>query len=875
MEINKRCISAFAEKEPFVALATKSKLFDPSFSLTSELILINYISGKIYPALSTDMKFCKIRWCEFDNLSYLVAGHENGIISIYNKTDDGLVLIKSKQCMEDDVTALDFLPTKGVLVAGSSKGKIIFWTLSNFDKEYALDIPISGNISSIAWNPKVSKILCVGTTDGNIKVLDIKKNSIIMTLNSKDFTEVKHLEWDLENNTKLNVMSEKGYLTVFDLSNDSVSKFGNHSEQLIGFSKNVLVSKTKIEVNGTFVAIKDSFDCAISKKDPVIALSYASGSTNIISIPVVKNHVPFCRFSRFVVTSNGIFEIKVNNDRVISENDPFYGSLIKMVHTSNNIDEIAQFLLSNSSSIPSEHLNPNSTVEVMIDNPIDMDFVKGNIEKLVECDVSMDLSLMNCLFTKDLTVLNDVNNFKILYIFSRLLNDFSYLSKISNPRILAAFLLYHKDKTSFDILSESKEGLIIKSIITKDLGQYIDYRIPSNMPYLSRMKFLESLVDDIQPYIKGPFKSKKLSEYFWYKVFMDNGDKVKDLEIVDSDIQYYLKAHKQQDFSQRIQPTSNNVGQRNVSEISERVKSMDIKSSELPSQSIPSKPVSSFQHIPVSQSSSQIPTMPNRTMQQFPTSGIPKPPSPRQQSHIQFPSAPSNVNNTSSTVYGNPPLSVPQFPSAPSSNIYGNLSSSVSQPQISHVPTSGYSIPHSSEIPKPSMPAPIHNTFPKSPYSGAIPQRPTGFFSQQNSSVGSNFPQRQPSIPQIQPVSAPRSNPLPSIQNISNTSSPEIENAPEIVSRFEELVIEVKQKASMNNSLILRQRKIQCLNALNTYDSIDKNNIPSSILHTMSLVTKRFFSAGENMKNDLSILVEGFNDVVWLKAVVELIKLVY
>lgn len=858
MEINKRCISAFAEKEPFVALATKSKLFDPSFSLTSELILVNYISGKVYPALTTDMKFCKIRWCEFDKSSYLVAGHENGMISIYNKTDDGLVLLKSKQCMEDDVTALDFLSTKGVLVAGSSKGKIIFWTLSNLDKEYALDIPVSGSISSIAWNPKVSKILCVGTTDGNIKVLDIKKNSVIMTLNSKEFTEVKHLEWDLENNTKLNVMSEKGYVTVFDLSNDSVSKFGNHSDQLIGFSKDVVVSKTKIEVNGTFMAIKDSFDCAISKRDPVIALSCASGSTDIISIPVVKKHAPFCGFSRFIVSPDGLFEIKIVNDRDVPENNPFYGSLINLVSNGKSIEEIAQFLLDNSSSAPSD--NSTANVEAKVDDPIDMDFIKGKIEKLSDCDIPMNLNLMNCLFTKDTSVLSKVNDFKILYVFSRLLNDFSLLSKISNPRVLAAFLLYHKDKTSLDLLSGSKEGLTIKSIIAKDFGQYIDFRIPSSMSYLSKMKFLESLVKDIQPYIKGQIKSKKLSEYFWYKIFMDEMDKVKDLEISDPDIQYYLKAHRQPESSQRIQPLST-IG--HTSEISERIKSMDIKSSDL-SSSIPLNPsVSSLprsNHTTTGQPSVQIPTMPQRNI--FTSSAIPKPLSPRQQSHIQFPSSTMNSSN--------PPLSVPQFPS--SSSIYGNPPSSASQPQINYPANTGYNIPHSSsnvEIPKPPMTAPIHSSFsmpPKSPYSGSIPQRPAGFPSQQ--SFGGNFPQRQPSIPQVQAVSSPR----PNSQSIS---SPEIGNASEIISRFDELVTEVKHKASLNNSLILRQRKIQCMNALNSYDSIDKNSIPSGVLHTMNLITKRFFSPGENMKNDLSILVEGFNDIVWLKAIVELIKMVY
>ena len=273
MIINKRCISAFLPSQPFVAMATKSKLIDNSFSMTSELILVNYMTEKIYPSITTDQKFCKILWCETAEASYLVAGHENGIISVYELREEGLVLIKSKAYMDEDITALEYLPSKSMLVAGSYRGKIMFLTLSNMDKDYILDIPLSMHITAIAWNPKVTKILGVGSAEGIIKVLDIKKNTVVMTINNKEINEVKELKWDGENITKLKVMGDKGYIITFDLSNDSVSRMGNQQEDLIGFYKNIFISKNTIESGSSKISIKDAFDCSISSRDPVVALS--------------------------------------------------------------------------------------------------------------------------------------------------------------------------------------------------------------------------------------------------------------------------------------------------------------------------------------------------------------------------------------------------------------------------------------------------------------------------------------------------------------------------------------------------------------------------------------------------------------------------
>ena len=94
-----------------------------------------------------------------------------------------------------------------------------------------------------------------------------------MTINNKEINEVKELKWDGENITKLKVMGDKGYIITFDLSNDSVSRMGNQQEDLIGFYKNIFISKNTIESGSSKISIKDAFDCSISSRDPVVALS--------------------------------------------------------------------------------------------------------------------------------------------------------------------------------------------------------------------------------------------------------------------------------------------------------------------------------------------------------------------------------------------------------------------------------------------------------------------------------------------------------------------------------------------------------------------------------------------------------------------------
>lgn len=852
MEVNKRCISAFAKKKPFVALATKSKLFDPTFSLTSELILIDYMQGKTYPALVTELKFCKLIWCEFATSSYLVAGHENGFISVYTLGENGLTLLKSKQCVEDDITAFDFLPSKAVLVAGSSKGKIIFWTLSNLEKEYALDIPVSGSITSIAWNQKVSKILCVGTADGAIKVLDIKKNSVIMTLSNKEFLEAKHIEWDTENNTKLNVMSEKGYITVFDLSNDMVTRFGSHVEPIIGFYQNIIVSKKQIEVGGTFMEIEDCFECAVSKRDPVVALSYCRGSTGIVSIPVIKKKLPFCGISRFIITPSSQFEIKVTNTAEAPEEDPFYKSFVQLVHESNDFNEVAEFLLKNAEGIPSENLNPSLTIDVDIKDTFTQELIKGNIENLKNSNINVKLGLLDSIISKSMAEFAEIKDFRVLYVFSRLLGNYKYLSELSNPRILAAILLFN-NITDFDILANSKEGEILKAILTKNYGQYLDCKIPHGLSYMKKMKTLESVISEIDQYITAPVQSKKLSEYFWYQLFMNDLKSVENLRVNDANVQYYQKMHTSQGLDGRMKALNikNEARQPNTAFSGTPIQTptqpqhfgRPLGPVSTPTPYAPRTPGSLS-----SQSFSSVKTSPSAATQSFPTSSSQvsfSQPAMKASSYVQ----PSFKAPTQPSFQSNP---VPSFGNASQ----GSFAAPPKSPYSAPIPQPGFPQKPTSSIPTPqariSHPAPPIQKMPESPYTQATPQRPM--------------------MPSMGPTNTQQKDPNTSLEMLGQTL---IENSENIVTSFNTLITQVKQKAASNTSLILRQRKQQYLNAIAAYESLNKSSISGPILHAMDLVSKRFFLGGENLKNDLGTIADNFSDIVWLKATVELIKMVY
>lgn len=913
MIINKRYITAFSKTQPFVALATKSMIFDPTFSLKSELVLANYMTGKEYPPVTTDLKFCKILWCETPTASYLAAGHENGIISIYELKDEGLVLLKTKTYMEEDITALEYLPSKAVLVAGSCKGKIIFWTLTNLEKEYSLDIPLSVHITSIAWNPKTTKILCVGTNDGSIKVLDIKKNSVLMTLSSKDISEIKKIEWD-SSNTILLVMSDREYLSTFDLSNDSVSRIGNHPQPLIGFHNDMIVSKNLIEHGQVKINIKDAFDCSISLKDPVIALSYFSGSTEILHVPKLAKKLPFFRKNNLVFTCGStdsqssnlsnlndrlsVRQIVVENVGVDEKSDDFYSELRAMVQRSAKKEEIADFLIENAGSA---QINTDGKIQVDLDDKTNLSIVKGDISSIKQSDKKIDISYLCAVLEQDSAVLREITDFQLLFVLSRIMNDYSALNEIQNPRILSAICLYN-DISNFkkSDSSSGNEAMAILCHINKDINGYIDSKVGQGENYLANMSKIEKAINDLRDFIPDSLtlESKCVVDYFWYKVFKGEYDDVKMLNILDKNVEFYKRA------------ASGLVAGLNSMHIESGTRRPPLHVSKVgevqPMQSSFARKTAEIENAPGNPSFAQRPGMGGSAVSSLyggARTGQGHPATASQVNMRGIPPSPGAVSESMQPQlagHGMPGRGIP----LPHANMpQPSISTPSRAPPIPQPGAAPGRIP--GRIPPAGMPSPqinpMINQVPRVPMGNtqkpsqnipAVGNRPEGIpqmskmppMGRMPSRVPVDTLSRQPS-PNMAPRPAPpNTNPsfasphslnfVPRPDASSNTQQASLDGQ-SIVNQFDLLIATLREKAALKNSLIIRQRKNQCLQALESYGFVNKSTIPPSLLETMDLINRRVETVDSRLKPDIDMIISQQDDCVWLKAVAELIKMLY
>lgn len=928
MELNKRCISAFSNNLPFVALATKSKIFDSSFSLNSELILVNYMTNTFYDPIAVEQKFCVIKWCEFGNENYLAAGHENGGISIYKLTKDGLSLLKFKVFAEDDITALDFLPSKAVLVAGSSRGKIVFWTLSNLDKDYTLNIPLALEISALSWNPKVSKILCVGSKDGKIKVLDIKKNSVIMTSSKKDFTEVRKLEWNSENYTKLFVMTERNFLMEFDLSADSTNSIGDHPDELIGFEGNITVSRSLLVNNGVVMPIPEAFDCSISKSDPFICLSCVD-STKIISIPFVKNAKPFFQIKNNILGFKTQQRIRLPEAQFSVSEYLFYLKFIEV----EDLKEKSKLLLENSKS-------EDGTLEININDPLTREFIDGTSDSLKNCETKIPLKYLSAFSTRDLSVLNGESDFNVLFAFSKLLEDFSLLTNLNNSR--AAFALFINNSISLEII-KTKEFQILKSLFRKDYDSFFDFILSGIKCYREKMSFLDYFLNNSKIGMSN-LKSKHLSDLYLFKRSQDQP-----VEKLQQFAPTCIIVSDGPNVSQLVNKMSNiNFQEKGAQIPTATMTPMAQISTTIPNTNM----VQPSFKTPVSAPFTTFPSAAS-SIPQNPTANIPlqRPPTNNNSPHMSsLQQPPMNSNPAYASSVQRPPISAnPAYPSNPSSVQRPPISAnpaypsnpSVNIPQH-HAPISA-NIPHMSPLQRPPINANSAVNMPQNhPHMGANPSplmRPS-------SSIPSPFPnvsQRQGfPAPPVSPVSVAVPNPLGAFPGFNRPPTLPQQNTPQdvntalsvplmpktpeqprpiiipdrftsdpnsvqhgfptnqerfdaagfnhmksavpngglscdtatVLSSFDECVVSAIQRSASLNSLIFKARKTQLVSILNDYLAMDKSLIPLNIIHVMDQIVKRVAVIDGQMKKDLDQMVSPYIDVTWVKAYVELVKMI-
>lgn len=823
MKVNKRCMAAFARSQPLVGLASKSRLFDPTLSLSSELILLNYQTGQEYPTVTTELKFCSLLWCETPTQLFLVTGHESGAISIYEMTEDGLVFQQTNASMTGDVVALDcFSSENPVLVAGSSTGEVLLWTLTNLGKEYKLDISVPGGVTAIACNQVYKKFLAIGASTGQVIIYDLKKKAQVLRLGSKDFSEVKGMAWEGSDPTVLTVMSEREFLTTFNLRLDSATKSISHSGPVLAFCGDILVSSGLVSKGKSTMCIPEASDCAISPRDPIMALACADGTTEVTVLPILRQPRGMCRASNTLWYSTGSALSHMRIPSILNLSQPdnsstssFYKSLIELVGNKSSPEEIGEYLL--------KHVDGSSRGEMAVDlsDPVTQGLLRGNYSVLRDSSANTKLKYLGAILENNPSVLSEITEFNEALAISRILGDYSILKKVNNPRILAAVLL-HSGCADFSSLKGSGESGLLHGLLTGDVNEYLDNRLPQDEGYHKAMAFMGEALGEVQQLIAAKnlteveLGSSYATEYFWYSVSNGRYEEVKDLKLSDP----YVKQHV---MSRSVVPADVSIssGAREGHGISRSMSQISLGSQKVSSYARPASSVESV-----------------GSVQRVQKPGLPM--------KLSGSSVPSSVQSVRAQV---PVQSIrTQAPLQPSMQSM-RTQAPIQQPNGSVQPVRPSTSPRPITSPRSTVsPRPITAPYPQHP------SRPEH--------ASRTIPQPRPSIQH--PASPPGPAPLP-----GNPARDEI------LHKFGELLKVLREKADTKNSLLIRQRKMQCLNALGIYESLDKSVISDSILSVMENLVARMKVEDERLKHDVDVLVQQERECVWLRAVSELVKIVY
>ncbi len=1045
MLINKKCIAAFARKNPYIVMATTPKLVDQDFSVKSELMVVDYFSGKTLGSMCVEIMFSKIIWCETGSKNYFAGVYDEGEIFIYEYVDGNIVFVTQKKFFKEEIGSVDYLGSKCLLAASSTSGKVGFWLVNEMKDVYRLNISLARNISCIAFNQNITKILCIGTADGRIEVVNLKENKVVLKVFVPGAREIKRIAWGGRNSMKLVVMSEKNFLSEVDLSTNSVRRIYDGNDSIIGFNRDIVVRRGTIESGGHVFPIQETYDCSVLDTGNMVVLNHDDGTTEILHIAGPRMRNVIARRGNYIYGLCGrglttcVTIIVIKKKTVLVEEKMFYDKLVECIVNNANSTELAEYILENATSSDKVELtednkqlirkNYSSSYKDFVKNSekiekdtekhcedIENNSLSSNVKNETDIKVSDDKMIpfryLIEILAKRTSCLENINDFPVLLVMSRIMNDFTRLGQLRNARVIAAVLLY-SGVEDFSVLSFDSEARRLRSLLCRNITEYLANSVGTPTDYFSLMAAMDALVMQIRPLLKGPVDSPLLVEYFWYKIFMGEASEVMDIEFSDKDISAYLKTkdyltigsalenltiNNRQDFQEIASfktgykmdhtdgnnignympngnksfahPNGNNIYTRlNMNTIYKQpntiynqptgnksyVQPNDNNIYKQPSGNksyVQSKgntfipnPISNDNNNNINFNNNFIPKpnsnitnsfiqTPNTNMSnsfiQTPNSNINNsfiqtPNSNINNSFIQTPNSNNNTNNgsyignKSNSSFGNNPannsISSSNFIYNNNSNISTNISNSNNLPNYNNsnmfinsnnitntaasfsknqtpatpkMPSKQGTVSmsvHNFKIPSPSMPSrpsvdpvSINPSFSESPVSAHLHVRPT------NAPMDSVL--INPSFAEPQSINnsysntshnffqQPESAVYPDDQR-PNTTMPESSDRAAIIQKFENLLANLKNKASANNSLIIRARKIQCLNLLDSYYSTDKATISSNLYNTMDAVCERVKNPDSKLKLDLDMLVSSEVECVWLKAAINLIKMLY
>ncbi|WUR02511.1 protein transport protein SEC31A [Vairimorpha necatrix] len=866
MIFNKSYLTTFSKNKPYLALASKGKIIDSKFTLNSELSLYDYAHNVHYTPLQTDVEYCKVEWCE----NLLASGHTNGTMSLFepcsdlSETSDSFKLIKNFEGLTGKVLGLDFNKNKNVIAAGSANGNLVFLNLDKLDQQYKCDIPIEENITCLAWNNQVSRILAVGTATGNILILDLRAKEIVKTLQSKDIKDINNIKWHPKCSTTIFASSNLNDLACFKLESNSLTKIGKFKSPTINFDilnqdTAVCCSDNEIKyINVDTFEIKEkintenAFDISFSKKDPIYCSSYNSGTTEVFS-NLCKN---FNLGKAHLQINNKIVgpEIyKINTSPLkINVEENIEKKIIDILYSEeefkfdeNSRKEIGKLFLENRNIFPKSSIKNEGFIFDLQD-----DVVKNLITKNFEDVKIFNEKKINLNFVIDLMIKNnkvdpaDSLEFLVCLAVNKEYEEF--WKKISSDQwtIMIAILLYSdlNNGKVLEIIRNISEyfKIPILNLIYNDSKEYFNSRnISTDLP-----DKIFDVKDFFGKYGNEIFSLKKLNnsydnpiinEYFWYAISHNMFGEMKDFNFKDEIIRNYIG--KEQETYKKVDevekklsnvtltaPMRKPIIENKVQQEQKKVPEASPAPVRPPLYGAPNKSVASFSTKPVPETSSQKPLygVPNKSVTAFST----KPTTETSPQTLNKPAPPkkslySGVFNRSATSFSTKPDT--------SVSTYGQQKPVQSPPQ-SNV----------SSIPKP---------FNKSP---VIPQ----------------------------PV-----NQTPSSNNTRNTEENIQTNFDAIYlsKKFEEVFESLKEKASKKNNLIVGNKIKDAVRRFQVFQQTNKNDLSMTLLSRMNQILEIINS--EMDKTSIKTKVRGIVDEcseiknqqcdIWLPSIAILVQLVY
>jgi protein transport protein SEC31 len=621
MIFNKSYLTTFSKTKPLLALASKGKILDSKFTLTSELSLYDYSLDTHYPALQTDSEYCKISWCDKDDMQLLAAGHTNGTLALYEPdTDSSFKLLKSFDGLTNKVLGIDYNPSKNVIAAGSSKGNIIFWNLDKIDQQYKCDIPISENITSLSWNNKVSRILCAGTDCGKILVLDIRAKNIAMTIQNKDIKSVSNVRWHPKCSTSIFATTNLNHLACFKLDANSMTQIGSHDSSMIDFNiidEDTVASYSDNKIDyidvdtlsvRESVNVENAFDISFSRKDPLYCCSYNSGTTEVFcksdKLNIKKN--PHIQLNDYIV-GREIFKIS-DYKLEISQKDDIETRILDILYKEKDFvinkdtrKKLGDLLLGEIEEVEKEE----GKLFFNLSDKLILNLIKNNIddvrEELMKKDRTISMKFfVNAMISKNCTeTISDPLYFLLSLLITKNYDNLSEYISSKQWRIIVSLLLF-SDLSDEEVIKKiqeiiEKNNLPILNLLINEPRKYFNSREDgTNLPnsvYEIRDFFKKygSKVINLKK-LNLKYDNPLLNEYFWFGKNHGIYEQLKDIGFEDKIIRMFIDKKEISISNLSIKTPVINLAKKPLTEILNKTEQISTRPPAVKTPSTPSRP---------------------------------------------------------------------------------------------------------------------------------------------------------------------------------------------------------------------------------------------------------------------------------------------